>query len=56
VPKLENFSLGFFTPSEPIRVGDLGAGEINQFFYQYTPDFDSFGFLPHTEWAANKKN
>jgi hypothetical protein len=24
------------------------------FFYQLTPDFDGFWFLPHTECAVNK--
>jgi hypothetical protein len=27
----------------------------NQIFYQLTPDFDGYWFLPHTECAVNKK-
>ncbi len=55
VPKRENFSLAFFAQSEPIWVCDLGTGEKNRIFFQLTPDFDGFGFLPHTECAVNKK-
>jgi hypothetical protein len=58
VPKLDNFSLGFFLHQVNLSgywVGGLGTGKINQFFFQYTPHFDGFWFLPHTEWAANKK-
>ncbi len=32
VPKRENFSLAFFTLSEPIWVGDLGIAKIIRFF------------------------
>jgi hypothetical protein len=31
------------------------TGEKIEFFYPLTPDFDGFGFLPHTEGAVNKK-
>jgi hypothetical protein len=55
VPKREIFSLSFFALSEPIWVCDLGTGGKNRIFYQLTPDFDGFGFLPHTEGAVNKK-
>ncbi len=52
MPKRENFSLAFFALSEPIWVCELGTDEKNQL----TPDFDGFWFLPHTEYAVNKKN
>ncbi len=56
VPKWRIFcSVFFFTLSEPIWVGDLGTGKINQLFYQLTPDFYGFWFLPHTERPAKFK-
>ncbi len=55
MPKRENFSLTFFAPSEPIWVCDLGTGGKNRIFDQLTPDFDGFGFLPHTECAVTQK-
>jgi hypothetical protein len=56
VPKRENFSLAFFTLSEPIWVCDLGTGPKIDVFYQLTPDFEGFfGFLPHTQCAVKKK-
>jgi hypothetical protein len=55
VPKCEKFSLAFFALGEPIWVCDLGTGKKIEFFYQLTPDFDGFWFLPHTECAVNKK-
>ena len=55
VPKRENFSLAFFAQSEPTWVCDLGSGEKNRIFYQMTPVFDGFCFLPHTECAVNQK-
>jgi hypothetical protein len=55
VPKRENFSLAFFALSEPIWVCDLGTGEKNRIYYQLTPDFDGFCFLPYTDCAVNKK-
>jgi hypothetical protein len=45
VPKRENFSLAFFTLSEPIWVGDLGIAKKNSFFCHVTPDFDGFPFF-----------
>ncbi len=55
VSKRENFSLAFFTLSEPIWVGDLGTEPKNPFFYNLTPDFECFCFfLPQTECAVNK--
>jgi hypothetical protein len=54
MPKHENFSLAFLhkvNPSGPVTKG-LEKIEI---FYQLTPDFDGFGFLPHTECAVNTK-
>jgi hypothetical protein len=49
------FRLRFFALSEPNWVCDLGTGEKNRIFYRMTPDFEGFGFLPHTECAVNKK-
>jgi hypothetical protein len=54
VPKRENFSLTFFALSEPIWVCDWETGEKVDFFYQLTPDFEGFGYLPHTECAVNE--
>jgi hypothetical protein len=54
VPKRENFSLAFFALCEPIWVRDLKSKQ-KFFFLHLTPDFDRFGFLPHTECAVNKK-
>jgi hypothetical protein len=55
VPKCENFSLAFFTLSEPICVADLRIEPKNPFFYHLTPDFECFWFfLPHTECTVNK--
>jgi hypothetical protein len=45
VPKRENFSLAFFTLSEPIWVGDLGIAKKNSLFCHVTPDFDGFRFF-----------
>ncbi len=44
-PQRENFSLRDFTLSEPIWVGDLGTGKINQPFFQITPKIDGFWFF-----------
>jgi hypothetical protein len=55
VPKRENFSLAFFALSEHIWICELGTGEKNRIFYRLTPDFDGYCFLPHTEYAVNKK-
>jgi hypothetical protein len=41
VPKRENFSLAFFTLSEPIWVYDLGTGK-KILLFQMTPDFKGF--------------
>jgi hypothetical protein len=45
VPNRENFSLAFFTLSEPVWPGDLGTEQKNQFFYHLTPDFERFLFF-----------
>jgi hypothetical protein len=55
VPKRENFSLAFFTLSEPIWVGDLGIAKKNRFFITLPLILMVFSFLPHTECAVNKK-
>jgi hypothetical protein len=55
VPKRENFSLAFFTLSEPIWVGDLGTAKKIFFFIALPMISMVFGFLPHTECAVNKK-
>jgi hypothetical protein len=45
VPMRENFSVAFFTLSEPIWVGDLGTEPKNPFFYHLTSDFERFWFF-----------
>ncbi len=55
VPKRENFSLAFFTLSEPIWVGDLGIAKKIRFFITLPLISIVFGFLPHTECAVSKK-
>ncbi len=45
VPKRENFSLAFFTLSEPIWVGDLGTAKKIRFFITLPHDFDGFRFF-----------
>ncbi len=55
VPKRENFSIVFLAQSEPIWICEVVTAEKIEFFYQLTPVFDGFGFLPHTECAVNKK-
>jgi hypothetical protein len=53
VPNRKNFSLGFFTLSEPVWLSDLGTEKTNKLFCHLTPDFDGFCFFA-AYWVGGK--